>query len=75
MIINEENNSKNGEKIFIQIALSLNDEKNDHTRIWKLNKDQRHLPKMVVTFDDFTCNSMGGIKHQSLFQFLITFDQ
>jgi hypothetical protein len=39
--INEENNTKNGEKIYIQVVLSLNDEKNDHTRIWKLIKDQR----------------------------------
>lgn len=66
---------KNGEKIYIQVALSLNDEKTVAREFGNLLKIKDNYPKMVITLDDFTGNSMDGIQHQSLFQFLLTFDQ
>lgn len=62
---------KNGEKLYIQVALTLNDEKTIEREFGNLKKIKDNYPKMVITLDDFQGNSIEGIQHQSLMDFLM----
>jgi hypothetical protein len=64
---------KNGEKMYIQVALTLNEEKTFEREFGNLQKIKDNYPKMVITLDDFKGNSVEGIQHQTLFNFLIKF--
>jgi predicted AAA+ superfamily ATPase len=61
---------KNGEKLYIQVALTLNDEKTIEREFVNLQKIKDNYPKMVVTLDEFKGNTLEGIQHQSLLTFL-----
>lgn len=62
---------KNGEKIYIQVALTLNDEKTIEREFGNLQKIKDNYPKLVITLDEFDGNTIEGIQHQSLFEFLL----
>lgn len=62
---------KKGEKLYIQVALTLNDEKTIEREFGNLQKIKDNYPKMVVTLDDFNGNTIDGIKQVNLLQFLL----
>jgi predicted AAA+ superfamily ATPase len=61
---------KNGEKKYIQVALSINEQKTLDREFGNLNRIKDHYPKEVITLDTFTGNSMEGIKAINLRTFL-----
>lgn len=62
---------KDGEKLYVQAALSLHEEKTMEREFGNLQKIKDNYPKMVVTMDEFNGNSIEGIKQLSLMQFLL----
>lgn len=62
---------KNGEKLYIQIALKIDSEKTAEREFGNLLKIQDNYPKMVITEDNFNGNSYEGIRHCSIRQFLM----
>lgn len=61
---------KNAEKIYIQVALTLNEEKTIEREFGNLRAIPNHFPKIVVTLDSFSGASYEGIKAISLRNFL-----
>lgn len=61
---------KNGEKLYIQIALSLLKEKTIEREFGNLKKIADNYPKMVVTMDSFSGNTIDGILSIDLRSFL-----
>ena len=61
---------KNGEKIYIQVALSLTEEKTIEREFGNLKAIKDNYPKMVVTMDHFSGNSVDGILVLELRKFL-----
>lgn len=61
---------KNGEKLYIQVALSLMEEKTLEREFDNLKKIKDNYPKMVVTMDVFSGNTVEGIKIVDLRTFL-----
>lgn len=61
---------KNGEKIYVQVALALVEEKTLAREFGNLKKVKDNYPKMVVTLDSFSGNTVDGIKVIGLQQFL-----
>lgn len=61
---------KNGEKLYIQVALSLMEEKTLGREFGNLKKIKDNYPKMVVTMDVFSGNTVEGIKIVDLRTFL-----
>lgn len=61
---------KNGEKLYIQVALSLMEEKTLEREFGNLKKIKDNYPKMVVTMDVFSGNTVEGIKIMDLRTFL-----
>ncbi|TNH06797.1 ATP-binding protein [Testudinibacter sp. TR-2022] len=61
---------KNGERIYVQAALSINEEKTLEREFGNLLKIQDNYPKFVVTMDDFEGNSYDGVVCLSLRAFL-----
>ena len=62
---------KNGEKLYIQVALKIDSDKTAEREFGNLLKIQDNYPKIVVTEDTFSGNSYEGIRHCSIRQFLI----
>jgi len=52
---------KDGEKIYIQVALSINDPKTLSREFGNLKNIKDNYPKMVITMDNFTGNTFDGI--------------
>lgn len=61
---------KNGEKLYIQVALSLLEEKTIEREFGNLQKINDNYPKMVVTMDAFSGNTVDGILSVDLRSFL-----
>lgn len=61
---------KKGEKIYIQVALSLSEEKTMDREFGNLKKIKDNYPKIVVTMDAFSGNTVEGIKIIDLRSFL-----
>ena len=61
---------KDGEKIYIQVALSINDPKTLSREFGNLKNIKDNYPKMVITMDNFTGNTFDGIKSIDLRSFL-----
>lgn len=61
---------KNAEKIYIQVALTLNEEKTIEREFGNLKAIPNHFPKIVVALDSFSGASYEGIKAISLREFL-----
>ena len=62
---------KNGEKVYIQVALSLLEEKTIQREFGNLQKIKDNYPKMVVTMEAFSGNTIEGIAAIDLRSFLI----
>lgn len=62
--------NKNGEKIYIQVALTLYDEKTIEREFGNLQKIRDNYPKIVVTMDSFEGNTIEGIRTMDLRSFL-----
>ncbi len=62
---------KNGERKYIQAALTLNSEKVIEREFGNLMKIKDHYPKAVVTMDPFTSRSEEGISHIPVREFLM----
>ena len=65
---------KNGEKIYIQVAYLITDEKTHEREFGNLLKIEDNCPKMVVTMDEFNTDSYKGIEHYTIRKFLTTFN-
>ena len=61
---------KNGEKLYVQVALSLLDEKTLEREFGNLQKINDNYPKMVVTMNTFSGNTIAGILSVDLRSFL-----
>lgn len=61
---------KNGEFIYVQVALTLLEEKTMDREFGNLQKIKDNYPKMVVTMDTFSGNSVEGISILDLRSFL-----
>lgn len=61
---------KNGEKIYIQVALSINEEKTMQREFGNLATIADNYPKMVITMDAFSGKSFEGIQSIDLRTFL-----
>ncbi|NGF56542.1 ATP-binding protein [Parapedobacter sp. SGR-10] len=61
---------KNGEKVYIQVALTLNGEKTIEREFGNLRKVKDNYPKMVITMDEFSGNTYEGIMALDLRRFL-----
>lgn len=61
---------KEGEKIYVQVALTLNEKQTIEREFGNLMKIKDNYPKMVITLDDFSGNTYEGILHQTLRVFL-----
>lgn len=62
---------KNGEKLYIQVALTIDSDKTAEREFGNLLKIQDNYPKIVVTEDSFTGNSFEGIRHCPIRQLLM----
>lgn len=64
---------KNAEKIYVQAALRLENEKTIQREFGNLLKIQDNYPKIVVSEDNFTGNTYEGITHLNIRDFLVNF--
>lgn len=62
---------KNGEKLYIQVALRLDSEKTMAREFGNLLKIADNFPKMVITEDEFSGNTYEGIQHLTIRRFLM----
>ena len=62
---------KNGEKLYIQVALKIDSDKTAEREFGNLLKIQDNYPKIVITEDTFSGNSYKGIRHCPIRQFLM----
>lgn len=63
---------KDGEKIYVQVALSINEEKTLQREFGNLMAIDDNYPKMVITLEAFSGTSFKGIQLIDLKSFLIT---
>lgn len=61
---------REGEKLYVQVALTLNEEQTIEREFGNLLKIKDNYPKMVVTLDEFTGNTYEGVQHLTLQHFL-----
>lgn len=66
---------KNHEKIYIQVALRIDNEATAQREFGNLLKIQDNYPKLVVTSDPYTGNNYEGIRHYPIGEFLSEFWQ
>ncbi|MFN3757303.1 MAG: ATP-binding protein [Flavobacterium sp.] len=64
---------KDGEKLYFQVALTINDIKTIEREFGNLKSIQDNYQKTVITLDAFTGQTHEGIKSISLEEFLLTF--
>lgn len=64
---------KNNEKIYIQVALKIDNEETAEREFGNLLKIQDNYPKIVVTEDSFNGNSYEGVQHYPIREFLLKF--
>lgn len=63
---------KQGEKIYIQVAYKLESKQTVEREFFPLLAVEDHYPKYVVTMDDFWKDSMDGVKHLFIADFLLS---
>lgn len=63
---------KKGEKIYIQVALSINDPTTLEREFGNLKQIKDNYPKKVITMEPFSGNTMDGIQTQALRSFLMS---
>jgi len=62
---------KQGEKLYIQVALTLNEEKTIEREFGNLLKIKDNYPKLLITMDRFSGNTFEGVKVTDLRIFLM----
>lgn len=62
---------KNGEKLYIQVALRLDDERTVEREFGNLLKIEDNYPKLVISQDRFEGNTYEGIRHMYIRDFLM----
>lgn len=62
---------KQGEKLYIQVALTLNEEKTIESEFGNLQKIKDNYPKLLITMDKFSGNTFEGVKLTDLRTFLM----
>lgn len=62
---------RDGEKMYVQVALSINDPKTLDREYGNLIEIKDNYPKKVITMDTFLGNTVDGIKNQNLREFLM----
>lgn len=62
---------KNGEKMYIQATLTLNEEKTIEREFGNLLKIKDNYPKLLITMDKFSGNTFEGVKLTDLRTFLM----
>lgn len=65
---------RQGEKIYIQVALRITENKTMQREFGNLMAIKDNYPKYVITLDDYTGTSYEGILHVPLKQFLFEFN-
>jgi len=63
---------KEGEKLYLQVALSINDPQTLEREFGNLKNIPDHYPKKVITMETFSGNTVEGIQTQNLRGFLMT---
>ena len=63
---------RNGESMYIQVALRLNEQKTIEREFGSLLHINDNYPKYVITYDQFSGNSYQGIQHINIRDFLTT---
>lgn len=63
---------RSGEKLYVQVALSINEPQTMEREFGNLKKINDNFPKMVVALDSFQGNTVEGIMSISLRNFLLT---
>lgn len=63
---------KDGEKLYLQVALSLNDEATLAREFGNLKQIKDNYPKKVITLESFSGNTVEGIQNESLREFLMS---
>ncbi len=67
--------TKNNEKIYVQVAYLLSDEKTIEREFGNLLEIEDNYPKYIISFDSFSAsNTYKGIKHLTLLEFLTKFE-
>ena len=61
---------RGGEKLYIQVALTINDAKTIDRELGNLKLLKDNYPKKLITMDEFLGNTMDGIQNESLRTFL-----
>lgn len=61
---------RGGEKLYIQVALTINDAKTIDRELGNLKLLKDNYPKKLITMDEFSGNTMDGIQNESLRAFL-----
>lgn len=61
---------RNGETHYFQVALQILEEKTMLREFGNLNQISDHFQKTVISFDSFSTNTMNGIRHIGLREFL-----
>lgn len=62
---------KQNQKLYIQVAYMLNDEKVVTREFGNLKKINDNYPKYVISMDEFTLDNQAGIKHLNLLDFML----
>lgn len=63
--------SKDGEKMYIQVALTIDDSSTLKREFGNLQHIKDNYPKKVITMENFSGNTLEGIQNESLREFLM----
>ncbi|MFN5418164.1 MAG: ATPase, partial [Flavobacteriia bacterium] len=64
---------KNDTKIYIQVALTVIEEKTIEREFGNLEKIKDNYPKIVISMDEFPISNQNGIEHWNIRKFLTEF--
>lgn len=64
--------SKDGEKMYIQVALSIDHSTTLQREFGNLQQVKDNYPKKVITMENFSGNTLEGIQNESLREFLMS---
>jgi len=64
--------TKNGEAMYVQVALSLSKEATIEREFGNLLKIKNNYPKLVITNESFFGNTYEGVRHLSIREFLMS---
>lgn len=62
---------RNGEKMYVQVALTIQNERTLNREFGNLLRIKDNYPKWVISLDEFKGNSVDGVRHIHLREFLL----